>query len=63
MYVRRNREIRPFFVAILFLLFFSVPALAEDTSGYWAPWVTNITTDSAAINWRGASSESATIEF
>ncbi len=38
----------------------SVDAGAVD---YWAPWVTELATDSATINWRGDQSETATLEY
>jgi hypothetical protein len=32
-------------------------------SGYWKPWVTNLTTDSATINWRGDDNITCSIEY
>ena len=39
-------------VLILLGVFCIVPAIAQTTSDYWAPWVTETTTSSATINWR-----------
>ena len=38
---------------IFFCLFWIVPAIAEASGDYWAPWVTKTTTNSATINWQG----------
>ena len=31
--------------------------------GYWEPWVTKLTTDSATINWRGDNNVSGSVEY
>lgn len=48
---------------ILFCLFCIVPATAAMAVDYWAPWVTNLSTNSATINWHGASDKSGTIDY
>ena len=48
---------------ILFCLFFVVPAIAEEAVVYWAPWVAKTTTNSATINWQGASDKAGDIEY
>jgi hypothetical protein len=50
-------------VFILFCLFCVVPAIAEEATVYWAPWVTKTTTNSATINWLGASNKGGEIEY
>jgi acid phosphatase type 7 len=35
----------------------------ETPDGYWAPWVTKTTTNSATINWRGEPDGSGVIEY
>ena len=44
-----------YLLALIFSsLFFIVPAIADiDKVVYWAPWVTNTTTNSATISWHG----------
>ena len=39
-----------------------VMQLVPDTD-YWAPWVTDLTTNSATINWRGADAGSGNVEY
>jgi hypothetical protein len=36
---------------ILLSIFCIVPAIAQTSSDYWAPWVTETTLNSATINW------------
>jgi predicted phosphodiesterase len=48
-------------VLTLFCLLYAVPALADTV--YWAPWVTNTTTNSATINWRGGSDAKGSVEY
>ena len=50
-------------VLILLCVFCIVPAIAETPTDYWAPWVTKTTTNSAAINWRGESNGSGSIDY
>ena len=38
-------------VLTVFCLFCIVPVIAETSTTYWAPWVTNTNTTSATINW------------
>jgi acid phosphatase type 7 len=40
-----------------------VPTLAQASDGYWPPWVTLTTTDSATINWRGEENGSGSIDY
>jgi hypothetical protein len=47
--------------SVLFLLFGVVPVFAD--TDYWVPWVTNLTTTSATINWRGADAGSGKVEY
>ena len=48
---------------MLFCLFCVVPAIADGTVDYWAPWVTKLTTTSATINWQGADDGSGSVEY
>lgn len=52
-----------YLVALMLLCFCIVPALAEKSDDYWAPWVTKITTDFATINWRGEDNGSGSIDY
>jgi hypothetical protein len=36
---------------ILLSIFCIVPAIAQTSSDYWAPWVTETAINSAIINW------------
>ncbi|MFA5342497.1 MAG: metallophosphoesterase [Kiritimatiellia bacterium] len=49
--------------AMCFCLLCVVPAVAETSTAYWAPWVTKTTTNSAVINWRGANNGTGSIEY
>jgi len=52
------------FLKVLALLSLCIlPALAEASDDYWAPWVTLTTTDSATINWRGEENGSGSIDY
>lgn len=48
---------------ILLGIFYIGTATAETSNDYWAPWVTNATTNSATINWHGETNESGSIEY
>ena len=50
-------------VLILLCVFCIVPAIAEASSDYWAPWVTQTTTNSTIINWRGESNGLGSIDY
>jgi hypothetical protein len=50
-------------VLILFCLAFLIPVGAHAQVDYWAPWVTNLTTTSATVNWRGADSASGSVDY
>lgn len=49
-------------VLMLLCIICSGAAVAK-TDVYWAPWVTNTTTNSATINWHGAADESGSVEY
>jgi len=51
-----------FLMLMLFYVFSVGPAIAEDT-GYWAPWITKLTTTSATVNWRGTDSATGSVEY
>ena len=40
-----------------------LPAIAQASNSYWAPWVTNTTTNSSTINWRSETKESGEIYY
>lgn len=40
-----------------------VPAIAEASTNYWAPWATKTTTNSATINWRGESNGVGQVDY
>ena len=44
-------------------LFCAVPAIGASAADYWSPWVTQLTTVSATINWRGADSGTGSVEY
>lgn len=44
-------------------LFSSVPAVGASAVDYWTPYVTDLTTASATINWRGSDSGTGTVEY
>ncbi len=46
---------------MLFCLFSAVTAAADTV--YWAPWVTDLTTNSATVNWRGADTGMGAVEY
>ncbi|MBA4418192.1 MAG: hypothetical protein C0392_09835 [Syntrophus sp. (in: bacteria)] len=48
---------------ILSCLFCLVPTIGVWAVDYWAPWVTKLSTNSAIINWQGASDASGSIEY
>ena len=48
---------------ILFCVICIVPAIAETSDDYWAPWVTKTTINSAIINWKGASDGTGSIDY
>ena len=48
---------------LLFCLCCFLPAFAAAEGDYWTPWVTKTTTDSATINWRGASEATGSVEY
>ena len=43
--------------------FSSVPAVGASAVDYWTPYVTDLTTISATINWRGADSATGSVEY
>lgn len=47
---------------VLLFVFIVVPAIAGDVD-YWAPWVTKLSTTSAAINWHGADAGLGSLEY
>ncbi len=47
---------------VVLCLFASLPASADPVD-YWAPWVTKLTTTSAAINWAGAAGAAGSVEY
>ena len=44
-------------------LFGFVPAVRASAVDYWTPYVTDLTTASATINWRGADSGTGSVEY
>jgi hypothetical protein len=52
-----------YLAALIILCFYIVPVLAETSDDYWSPWVTQTTTDSATINWRGEENGSGSIDY
>jgi predicted phosphodiesterase len=58
-----EKSCRYLLVLILLCVFCIVPAIAEASNDYWAPWVTNTTTNSATINWRGESNGLGSIDY
>ena len=48
---------------MLFCLAFLVPVSVHGQVDYWSPWVTNLTTTAATVNWRGADSASGSVEY
>jgi hypothetical protein len=50
-------------VLMLLCVFCIVPAIAQTSNDYWAPWVTETTTSTATINWRGESDGSGLIYY
>src|SRR5208337_1894847 len=50
-------------ILILICFFCIVPAIADTSTDYWAPWVTKTNTTSATINWRQEISGTGTIEY
>lgn len=52
-----------YLVALIILCSCIVPVLAETSNNYWSPWVTQTTTDSAMINWRGEDNGSGSIDY
>ncbi len=60
----RNVKTRVYLlVLILFFLAFLTPVAVHAQVDYWAPWVTNTTTTSATVNWRGADAASGSVEY
>jgi acid phosphatase type 7 len=47
----------------ILIIFCIVPAIAETSGNYWAPWVTKTTTNSTTINWRSEDNESGKIDY
>ncbi len=43
--------------------FSSVPAVGASAVDYWTPYVTDLKTTSATINWRGADSATGSVEY
>ncbi len=50
-------------VVIVLSLCGMVPAIADPGVNYWTPWVTQLTTTSATINWRGADDGAGSVEY
>jgi acid phosphatase type 7 len=50
-------------VLILLCVFCIVPAIVEASNDYWAPWVTQTTTNSTTINWRGETNGNGSIDY
>jgi len=50
-------------VLILLCIFCIIPATAQTSNDYWAPWVTKTTTNSSTINWRGENNGSGLIDY
>lgn len=48
--------------ALMLFCLFSAVTTAADTV-YWAPWVTDLTTNSATVNWRGADTGLGSVEY
>jgi len=44
-------------------IFGSVPAFGASAVNYWTPYVTDLTTTSGTINWRGSSSGTGSVEY
>ncbi len=62
--VNMSKKACPYLLATMCFCFFCiVPAIAEASVAYWAPWVTKTTTNSATINWRGESNGTGSIHY
>ena len=48
-----DKRLRILPVLLLLLFFCVVPVIAETSTDYWSPWVTDTNTTSATINWHG----------
>ena len=58
-----EKSCRHLLVLILLVFFCVVPAIAQTSNDYWAPWVTKTTTNSTTINWRSEINESGKIYY
>ncbi len=58
-----GKSCRNLLVLVLLCVFCIVPAIAQTSSDYWSPWVTETTTDSATINWQSETKESGEIYY
>ena len=58
-----EKSCRHLLVLILLVFFCVVPAIAQTSNDYWAPWVTKTTTNSTTINWRSETNESGEIYY
>jgi len=52
------------FLRLLVLLSLCIlPVIAQSSDDYWPPWVTQTTTNSATINWRGEANGTGSIDY
>ena len=47
----------------LFCLVFLSPLVVGAQVDYWSPWVTNLTTTSAMVNWRGSATATGSVQY
>jgi acid phosphatase type 7 len=52
-----------FVMVVLFCPFLTGPAAAADAVTYWNPWVTNLTTTSATVNWLGSETATGSVQY
>ena len=52
-----------FVLVVLFCPFLAGSAAAVDAVTYWKPWVTNLTTTSATVNWLGSETASGSVQY
>ena len=52
-----------FILVVLFCPFLAGPTAAADPVTYWKPWVTNLTTTSATVNWLGSETASGSVQY
>lgn len=58
-----EKRCRFLLLLVLFCIFCIVPIIADTSTDYWAPWVTNTNTTSVIVNWRGGSNGSGSIDY